>query len=131
MASIRNPKLNKELQEMICNLIKRGVYIEVACEGVGIGKSTFYHWLQRGEKEKSGIYVDFLDAIKKAEAEAHVMYLDIIRKAAPDCWQAAAWYLERKYPHMWGRRERQEGAPHTADLKETWHRILFEREDEA
>jgi transposase len=131
MANIRKQKLKTELQEMICNLIKRGVYIEVACEAVGIAKSTFYRWLARGENEASGIYRDFSNAIKKAEAESHILYLDMIRKAAPDCWQAAAWYLERKYPHMWGRKERQEGAQHTAELKETWHRILFEREDEA
>ena len=29
----------------------------------------------------------------------------LIQKAAKDNWQAAAWYLERRYPEDYGRRE--------------------------
>ena len=27
----------------------------------------------------------------------------VIRRAAPTTWQAAAWWLERKFPEAWGK----------------------------
>lgn len=30
----------------------------------------------------------------------------VIRHAARDTWQAAAWWLERRYPDEWGRKDR-------------------------
>lgn len=106
----RPSKLTPELQERILQLIRKGNYIEVACAAVGIDKSTYYKWLQRGQQAKSGKYFDFFIAAKKAEREAETAFLDRIREAAfkDKDWKAAAWYLERKYPERWGRKERHE-----------------------
>jgi transposase len=70
--------------------------------------------LKKGREGKNGKYVEFFNAIKEAEAVAENSYLEKIQKAAegdPEkdikpVWQAAAWYLERKHPDRWGRRER-------------------------
>jgi hypothetical protein len=55
--------------------------------------------MARGKKERRGKFRDFWDAIKKAEAEAVFDRVQCI-KAASDkgTWQAAAWWLERRYP---------------------------------
>jgi hypothetical protein len=52
-------------------------------------------------------YSGFSDAIKKAESEAEVRVVAHVLKAATDgTWQAAAWWLERRRPHDYGRRDR-------------------------
>lgn len=102
-------KLTPQLQSRICRLIADGNYVEAACGAVGITKQTYYTWLKVGEDAKSGKYHDFLDAIKIAEQEAEAQYVGIINKAANDgTWQAAAWWLERRQPDRWGRKERHE-----------------------
>lgn len=58
-----------------------------------------------GEKKQTGIYFEFFEAIKKAEAIAEARNVTIIQSAAKDSWQAAAWWLERKHPDEWGRKE--------------------------
>ncbi|MHC4395626.1 MAG: hypothetical protein ACYS1A_08215 [Planctomycetota bacterium] len=105
----RKTKLTPKLQDKICDIIRRGNYIEVACGFVGIDVSTYYNWLKWGEAAKSGKYFEFFKAAKRAENEQETLYVENIRKAAFDgVWQASAWYLERKYPERWGRKERKE-----------------------
>jgi len=97
------------LTERIAKLIAEGNYVEVACSAVGIGKTTYYRWLQHGEQAQSGVYRDFWNAIKKAEAEAETKYTGVIRDAANEGnWTAAAWWLERRYPDRWGKRDKME-----------------------
>jgi len=81
--------------------------VVAAC--AGIHRDTFYAWLERGQKAKTGPYSDFSDAIQKAQADAETRNVALIAKAAKDgTWTAAAWWLERKYPERWGRKERHE-----------------------
>ncbi len=100
----RRPKLTPELQEKICRVIKLGNYASVAAEYAGIGTTTFYRWLQVGEKEEAGPYRDFRDAIKAAESEAEIRAVATIQQHMGRSWQAAMTFLERKFPHRWGRR---------------------------
>jgi hypothetical protein len=54
-------------------------------------------------------FAGFSDAIKKAESEAEVRMVAHVLKAATDgTWQAAAWWLERRRPTDYGRRDRVE-----------------------
>jgi transposase len=102
-------KLTADLTEQITKLISEGNYVEVACSAVGIGKTTFYRWLEAGDSAQSGIFRDFWNAIKKAEAEAETKYTGVIKDAAnTGNWTAAAWWLERRYPERWGKRDRLE-----------------------
>jgi hypothetical protein len=49
----------------------------------------------------------FWQDIKKAEAEAEAEALNIIHQIAKEgTFQAAAWYLERKFPSKWGRQDK-------------------------
>ena len=103
-------KLTKELIEKAADIIARGNYYKVAMDILGISKPTWYRWMQQGEvDENKGINSlerDFFNSIKKAEADAIDRNLSIIQKAAMEGnWQASAWYLERKYPEQWGKRD--------------------------
>lgn len=134
----RPTKLTPETQKKIVAAIRSGNFFETACEFAGISRSTGFEWLRiaRGEhpdKKPTKPFLDFLDAVKKAEADAEAEQLLIIRNAAkggteyrsetvnkydkdgrvkevierkqltPPNWTAAAWYLERKHPERWGR----------------------------
>ena len=115
----RPTKLDEVVQEKIVNAIKAGNYIETAAAYAGINKDTLYEWLKRGEREKQRLrkdknlkinkaeepFVYFSDAVEKALAEAEMRNVLIISKTAEAQWQAAAWWLERKYPEKWGKRD--------------------------
>jgi len=85
----RPTKLTPELQERICEFIRGGNYFSTACFAVGLGETTFYKWMERGEEKKVGgegvkvesPFKEFREAIKKAEAEAEVERVARIREA--------------------------------------------------
>ena len=104
----RKSKLTPETQEAVCKAIRDGNYNHIAAAYAGIGESTFYLWMSLGERARSGKYLEFLEAVKKAEADAEVRTVALIETAAHENWQAAAWWLERKHNERWGRKERQE-----------------------
>lgn len=102
-------KLNKEVQDTICQVIANGHYQETAARAVGITPQTLCNWLARGREEEEGIYFEFFEAVEKAKAAGEIRDLAVINNAAQDgSWQAAAWKLERKFPNRWGRMVRAE-----------------------
>ncbi len=100
-------KLTKELIEKAADIIARGNYYKVAIDVLGISDQSWYEWMRQGEMDKSkdikSLKSEFFESIKKAEADAIDRNLSIIQKAGN--WQASAWYLERKYPEQWGKRD--------------------------
>ena len=48
---------------------------------------------------------DVDSAVKKAEANAIVAHIKNISDASKSNWTASAWFLERKYPELFGKRE--------------------------
>ena len=92
----RRDKLTPETQERIVNALRNGNYIEHAVQAAGVGTTTFFNWMTRGDEEKQGRYVAFRDAVKRAQADAVLSAIEIIQSAGRDgTWQAAAWMLER------------------------------------
>ncbi len=75
---------------------------------VGISEQTYINWMNWGEKGRKGLYFEFFESVKKAEAQAVARNVTVIQTAARDSWQAAAWWLERKHPGEWGKKERHE-----------------------
>ena len=55
----------------------------------GISEKTYYEWMKTKR--------EFRKPIKKAERECKARNIAIILKASEKSWQAAAWYLERRY----------------------------------
>lgn len=103
----RKSKLTKELIKEASKLVAAGNYDKDVYPILGVDKATWYRWLNEGEKAKSGIKRYFYDTIKKAEKEAIARNVALIQRAAQDGnWQAAAWWLERKYFEDWGRKDK-------------------------
>ena len=131
----RPSELTPEIQQKIVGAIMVNGYVETAAAFAGISKDTFYNWLKRGARANRGRYKEFSDAIGKAIAEAEVRMSMVVVKAANGYDviekrtvigqdkegkpvntvtessrhefnpQAAEWWLERRFPNHWGRRE--------------------------
>jgi len=102
----RRTRLTPELQQQLCAYIAAGNYASVACAAVGIAPKLIYDWAAKGRKPGAKeCYREFGSALEKAEAQAHARSVAIIQKAALETWQAAAWWLERRYPEQWARRD--------------------------
>jgi len=107
MKMARKAKLTEDLIKEAYELVASGNYDKDVYPILGVSKAAWYRWLQEGEVAKSGLKRDFVDAIKRAEKEAIIKNVAVIQKAAEDGnWQAAAWWLERKYFQDWGRKEK-------------------------
>ena len=102
----RPSKLTPDVQGRVLAAISAGNTRATAAAYARVGLSTLMAWLARGEKATRGQYREFLDAVKNAEADAVVTSVALVRKAASEHWQAAAWWLERRYPDEWGRKDR-------------------------
>ena len=103
----RPTKLTAAVQKQICDALRNGNTREASVSSGSISYPTFLAWLKRGE-EGEPLYVEFLQAVKKAEAECEVHYIGVIKKAASKQWQAAAWWLERRKPDNYGRQQKIE-----------------------
>lgn len=98
-------KITPEVQDIICKCLRAGNTINASAQSAGITPQTLNAWLRKGKKIGSGKYFQFYEAVKKAEADAQVHAVAIIRSAMSKSWQAAAWWLERKFPADWALRQ--------------------------
>lgn len=101
----RRTKLTPDTQENVIKALRAGNSRRDSALYAGISEQTFYSWMARG-REGEALYEEFLEAVEKAEAHSVVRNVAIIQRAAEETWQAAAWWLERKRPDEWGRRQR-------------------------
>ena len=116
-------KFNETTKQKLLDSIRLGAFIEHACYYAGINSSTFRRWRDQANK---GIepFASFWSEITMAESEAIIRRVARIEQAGiAGNWQADAWYLERKHPDKFGRRDRVElsgdpNAPIEIDL--TW-----------
>lgn len=110
----RPTKRTPENRKIILDAIEQGVPYRHAAAMAGMDEDTLLKW-RASDTELS-------ESIKAAEGRAVMNRLLRIRLAEPDHWQAAAWWLERKYPQEFGKtvQEQQhtgkDGAPLTINI---------------
>lgn len=123
-------KLTEPLILELANKARGGLYRNELALLAGVNPRTLYQWLQTGAADEEAgntttIHARFVQALRAAEAEAEDTMLEVIRLSAvgrrilaydeegeeldvniaPD-WRAAAFYLERRYPNKYGRRDK-------------------------
>lgn|SRR5215471_917121 len=101
----RPSKLTDAVRERIATAVGSGNYLEAAAGYAGISRATFWRWMERGERERTGQYRAFRDAIREAEARAEVRMVAQWQQAIPEDWRAAAEFLARRFPDRWARRD--------------------------
>lgn len=102
----RPTKLTPAVHAAIVASLRSGAYLETAAAGAGVSKTTVHSWLKRAEDEDDSgpPFVAFRRDVEEARAKAEMDAIHVVLAAAPQTWQAAAWYLERAFPARWGRR---------------------------
>jgi len=129
----RPSKLTEDVKERFLKSIRVGNDKKVAAAVAGISESTLYSWLEKGRQpDAEPEFLEFLESVTQAEAQAEVNAVGRIRQAADNGrWQASAWWLERKYGERWGRNDklRQEitganGAPVVLSIEEAKKAVL-------
>ena len=123
-----------ELTDHICSLLTAGTTLRTAATAAGIGQSTLFNWLNRGQSDHPDHrpYREFLERVTQARARGSADMARNIYEAglprekpmlnpvtgnqatAPDGeplyeidswdWKAHAWILERSYHGEWGKR---------------------------
>jgi hypothetical protein len=90
-------KYREDLVDAICKMVENGVSVSNACASVGISRATYHRWKETNET--------FLVRIEEAKGKLiRVMEEGMLRDTAED-WRARAWWLERRLPHIYGKRE--------------------------
>ncbi len=101
----RPSKLTPEIQEKIVQALSIGNYRKDAAEYAGLDAATLHRWMLRGSREKDSAYADFRTAVLEAESRAKITAIGCITKAMRNGdWRAAAYWLERKFPHQFSDR---------------------------
>ena len=102
---MRTTKLTPQLIADAEKYLKAGNYAITVISLLSISEKSWYRWLERGEREKMGVYRDFYEAVKRGESVAEGGAVsEILRAGKEGNWQAFAWFLERKFPKRWGRK---------------------------
>jgi hypothetical protein len=109
----RPTKYTATVRKKLIQAIKMGATYELAAGYAGITYRTFRNWMEQGERDVEqqeqnpdgdpGEFLQFFQDVKAAEAAGAMVWLAKIERAAGENWQAAAWKLERRFPHMYGR----------------------------
>jgi transposase len=108
----RKLRMQPELTEELCGYLEKGLFLREACALAGVHNESVYSWMRKGvndqNKELNTPEADFAGAVKRAMAKAEENALEGIRTAGqyPQFWAANAWYLERKFPEKYGKRDR-------------------------
>jgi hypothetical protein len=104
----RPTKCTPEKIAEIAAHMRDGLWAQQACCLAKIDEATYYRWVERGNEGREP-YAAFCEAIKEAEVQAEKNALDTVRMGAVGSeavnWQSASWYLERRYPARYGRRD--------------------------
>jgi hypothetical protein len=96
----------EETRQRICEALRIGATLAHAAEYAGISNRTMRRWIQRGVTEETGMWYELYQAIQKSRAECVMSSLLKIERASSKEWTAAAWKLERLYPHIYGKKAR-------------------------
>ena len=97
-------KLNEETINDLTLCISQGMTNKDACTVAGIATSTFYGWINNPSNE---LEKELADRVERARVVRKMQLLQTIFDAAENgCWQAAAWYLERRYPEEFAKPDR-------------------------
>jgi len=109
----RPTKRNPAVEDQILRALAAGQARWPAAALAGISGNTLSRWISDDDA--------FALEVQRAESRAVAAALGVITKAAASgTWQAAAWWLERRYPADWGRNRRADEGPPPEDIVILW-----------
>lgn len=121
MAMTGRNALTEDSLQLILDLAGKGATNYVIAAAVGVHPDTFQSWTKKGRDELAGygenipddadlsifarlqIQIEYTRAVLAADLSEVV--INTAKSGAPNTWQAAMTFLERRYPAEWGKRE--------------------------
>lgn len=102
----RPSKLDDLVEQRVLNAVKAGLTWALAAQAAGVSPASLRDWKARG-RDGEEPYAAFLARIKQAEGERAETVVTKLLAAAddPKHWTAGAWWLERRFPRQFGRRD--------------------------
>jgi hypothetical protein len=82
----RPTKLTPEVQRTVVEILRTCGTYTAAAGRAHVNMVTFLDWLKRGAESRSGIYFDFLTAVRDAEAQAVLMATRTVRVSMVGGW---------------------------------------------
>lgn len=88
------------------------MFLRESCALAGVSNESVYAWMRKGQRDINDgletVEASFSRAMKRAMAKAEKDMVENVRMAStfPQFWAAGAWYLERKFPERYGKRDR-------------------------
>jgi len=107
----KQTKLNPVYIRQITELVKQGTSpVNAAKLVMGVDKSTFWKWRERGRGEAKGVYRELEDELQKAEARPVVVAENVIFKSmsSPNevvALKAAIFVLQNKDKETYGKQQ--------------------------
>lgn len=105
----------------LCELLGEGIPQSAAAPSVGISRAALMGWKAKGREARQrlmdgadsepndDLFLDFLDRVEAARAEAEVRFARYVSQAAAGGdVRAAMWWLDRARPERWAQRQRHE-----------------------
>jgi hypothetical protein len=111
--------LTRELRKRFCHLVRKGLPPDNACNFLGISNTTFWDWVNKGNKYNNGghepaeyrVYGRFIRKFRKATAIYLYGHVKRVGKKKKGEWYKHLAILERRDRKTWGRHEPDGGAP--------------------
>jgi len=100
----RKTRLTPELRDRVAQAVRDGNFLEPAARANGVSHSTLHLWLSNGRKGKQP-YLDFLDIVERAEAEAELLAVTQLTRSFPSSWRASVRWLESHAAGRWRPRD--------------------------
>jgi len=97
----RRTVYTEKLGRALCTQIESGVTLRLAARTQGIARATLYNWLAAGSEGREP-YASFRARLERAQAACDAQRTSCLS----DDWQAAAWWLSRRFPKRWGSKVR-------------------------
>lgn len=105
-------KMTDEIRAAILTSLEAGAPMWMAAEAAGVSANTVNEWVRRGtgedDRTPSSRYVSFAQEVAKMQAAAGLKAVAVVRGAMDKSWQAAAWFLERRFPDEFALKTRTE-----------------------
>lgn len=100
----RDVLLTKQRQENVASMLEQGQSVAAACRCNSIGTSTFYEWLERGDRQEEGIYADFADRVARARGVGESGLVDELLEMVRETGDTRTLLsiIKSRYPESWG-----------------------------
>lgn len=101
----RPTKLTAATSAKVCEALALGVSWAAAAAHAGLSERCVMEWCERGRRGEKP-FEQFLQDATRARDGAEVRYAAVVAKAAKEGNESAArWWLERRRPEQWGRKD--------------------------